>query len=298
MMQYYNDPFIREMEPKKSHKKYLPLINRGTWSRAFAIENSVSKVLSSVKENNPTANVNIINIGSGYDTLYFTLKNKNFTNFKYFEFDYSEITEKKIELIKKSKLLQSAFIEVKISGENLYSADYNIIDCDITNVDKMREKLSNLEINFSDMTIVIAECVLVYIKKETTYEILTKLNEVFPNLVLFEYDLTNANDAFGREMVENLENRNVRLFGYEDVPYVASQIERLIDTGFKFVEVYDMLEYYNTFIDKNERKRIEHLEMMDEFEEWNMMQIHACFGYGAKLQSDYEYIKDVIKIKK
>ena len=32
-----------------------------------------------------------------------------------------------------------------------------------------------------------------------------------------------------------------------------------------------MLDIYNKYTDQKERKRIEKLEMMDEFEEWNIM---------------------------
>ena len=57
-----------------------------------------------------------------------------------------------------------------------------------------------------------------------------------------------------------------------------------------------MLEYYDKHIDVKEKHRIEHLEFVDEFEEWRLLQNHSCFGYGTKLEEKFEYINDELKM--
>lgn len=297
------------MEVKKNHHKaFLPILNRGTWSRVYSILSPVQKILQSVSENNPGVNVNILSLGSGYDTSYFLLKQK-FDNFKFFEFDYGEITSRKIELIKKSKLLQSVLksaqdnsedLGFEVKANNLYSKskDYYILECDITNYNKLNEQLCSVpDFDFTSPTIIIAECLLVYLKKETTHQMLQNFTMNFKNLVFLLYDLVGANDNFGKEMVINLLDRDIKLFGYEDVPDVGTQIDRLLKTGFTKAEVCDMLEYYVHCIPLEERKRIEHLEFVDEFEEFNLLQNHACFGYGTKLEDKFDYLNDAVKIK-
>ena len=77
---YYDDPFIFEMEPKKNHKIFLPILNLGTWTRLNAIKTSVDKILTTFQENEPNLKINILNLGAGFDTMYFLLKQK-FNNF-------------------------------------------------------------------------------------------------------------------------------------------------------------------------------------------------------------------------
>ena len=123
------------------------------------------------------------------------------------------------------------------------------------------------------------------------------LTKNFKNLIFLEYDLVGAKDSFGKEMVNNLIERDVRLFGYEDTPDVKAQTERLIKCGFSKAECVDMLEFYNKFIDQAEKSRIESLEFVDEFEEWNLLQNHSCFAYGVKLDEKFEYLADLIKLE-
>ncbi len=192
------------------------------------------------------------------------------------------------------------FIELdsaKTDNKNLYSKKYFLIDCDITDSDNIISTLAKLpEFDFTLPTIIIAECLLVYLSKEISYHLLNKFTTNFKNLIFLEYDLVGANDNFGKEMVLNLLERNIRLAGYEDVPDIPTQTERLLQTGFTNAEVCDMLEYYNSHIDKKEKLRIEQLEFVDEFEEWNLLQKHACFGYGTKLQDEYEYLNNILKL--
>ena len=299
------------MDPKKSHKNFLPILNLGTWSRFYAIKSTLDKILNSFEENEPNLKVNIISLGAGYDTMYFLLKQK-FQNFKYIEFDYTEVNTKKIALIQKSNLLKSILtnshqselinqgdgLKLKISdtNSNLYSEDYSILDCDITDGDKYLQKLSELpEYDTSAPTIVITECLLVYIKKDVTHLILQNLRKKFKNIIILEYDLIGATDSFGKEMVLNLHDRGIKLFGYEDTPDAKAQRKRFEEIGLVQCEVISMLDYYHTQISPLEKNRTKHLELFDEFEEFNLLQSHACFGYGAKLEEKYEYLYDVLK---
>ena len=47
-----------------------------------------------------------------------------------------------------------------------------------------------------------------------------------------------------------------------------------------------MSEVYSSKLDATERKRIEALEMFDEFEEWNLLQNHYCLSLGTRFSND------------
>ena len=88
---YYKDQYILEFEHKKSHKTFIPLINRGTWTRVYAIRSMIEKVVNNMNGKG----INIINLGAGLDSLYFIM-NEKFSNIKYYELDYEDICYKKV----------------------------------------------------------------------------------------------------------------------------------------------------------------------------------------------------------
>jgi hypothetical protein len=202
--------------------------------------------------------------------------------------------------------MQKAIIEdnfeesVTINQGSLYSHRYFILNCDVCKTEDLNTKLSEISgFNTGDLTIIISECLFVYLSKESTYLILQNFTQMFKDIVFLGYDLVGPEDSFGKEMIINLADRDIKLLGFEEVPDIYAQEERLLKCGFTEAEAVDMLTYYNKLMPQDERKRIEHLEFVDEFEEWNLIQSHSCFVYGSKLDdSSFEYIRDLLKLNK
>ena len=276
---YYKDPFILFMEPGMNHRKFLPLINRGTYCRVFAINSKLHEILDNHKklEEFKDSKINIIILGSGFDTTYFNLMSEGYTNIEFYEYDFKKIIDQKLQYISKFKQLS----EIVKKNNN-----YHLIDCDITNKKLFSESLNQIKNSEKDITIVICECLLVYIDRDITVDMLSSINERFDNVYILEYDLIGPDDPFGKEMVDNLRSRNINLRGFNDVKNVKDQIERLKDAKFEDVNIVDMYYVYFKLLPVEDRKRIERLELMDEFEELNLLQKHACFGYGSKCKND------------
>ena len=272
---YYQDPFILYMEPGVNHKKFLPLMNRGTYCRVYAINSKLHEILDNRKklEEFKDSKINIIILGSGFDTTYFNLMAEGYTNIEVYEYDYKNIIEKKI---------YKQLSEIVKTNKN----NYHLIDCDITNKKLFSESLNKIQNNENDLTIVICECLLVYIDKEITVEMLSSINERFSNVYILEYDLIGPDDPFGKEMVDNLKNRNINLRGFNEVKNIDDQINRLKEAKFEDINIVDMYYVYFKLLPIQERRRIERLELMDEFEELNLLQRHACFGYASKCKND------------
>jgi tRNA wybutosine-synthesizing protein 4 len=78
------------------------MINRGTWSRVYAVSRMLLKFVDFVRNFNETNNTNIpvqiLSLGAGFDTSFFNLKS-TFPNvcFNYIEVDYQEVVVKKVE---------------------------------------------------------------------------------------------------------------------------------------------------------------------------------------------------------
>jgi tRNA wybutosine-synthesizing protein 4 len=277
---YYKDPFILYMEPGMNHKKFLPLINRGTYCRVYAINSKLHEILNNFRklEEYKNSKINIIILGSGFDTTYFNLMSEGYKNIEVFEYDYKKIIDKKLQYISKHKQLS----EIINKNKN----NYHLIDCDITNKKLFSESLSKIKSDENDLTIVICECLLVYIDKDVTIEMLSNINNTFSNVYILEYDLIGPDDPFGKEMIDNLKNRDINLRGFNEVKNVQDQIDRLKEAKFEDINIVDMYYVYFKLLPIEDRRRIERLELMDEFEELNLLQKHACFGYASKCKND------------
>ena len=253
---YYKDPFICYMEPGSNHKKFLPLINRGTYCRVFAINSKLHEAINNFRklDEYKDSKINIIILGSGFDTTYFNLMSEGYTNIEFYEFDYKEIINKKLKYISKAKPL------LNIINKN--KNNYHLINCDITNKKLFTETLNNIKTQENDLTIVICECLLVYIEESVTIEMISCLTEKFSNIYLLEYDLIGPDDPFGKEMVDNLKTRDIYLKGFDDVKNINDQINRLKKLNFEDINIVDMYHVYFNVLPVEERKRIEKLELI------------------------------------
>ena len=65
------------------------------------------------------------------------------------------------------------------------------------------ESLNNIKTGENDLTIIICECLLVYIEESVTLEMLSCIMEKFDNIYFLEYDLIGPDNPFGKEMIDN-----------------------------------------------------------------------------------------------
>ena len=74
----------------------------------------------------------------------------------------------------------------------------------------MSDKLNQTGVDPSIPTLLLSECVLVYLKPEESRSILTFFKDHFKSdLAFLNYEMINPNDPFGRTMLDNLEVRGL-----------------------------------------------------------------------------------------
>lgn len=103
-MQYFAPSFFKQ-QPQQPIEHKPPEMSRGYFARVNAIRTVVNKFLSKYAKTNQLNTCQIVNLGCGYDTLYFDLCDMNLLPRKYVEIDFPRIVMSKIRIIKSKKAL-------------------------------------------------------------------------------------------------------------------------------------------------------------------------------------------------
>ena len=137
-------------------------------------------------------NCQIINLGCGFDTLYFRLRDTTHQVKNFIELDFPTVTARKCYTIKRNKTLLGKIHdedgEVRLSPTDLHGPSYHLMGVDLRNLDEVDSKLQQAEIDYSLPTIFLAECVLVYIEAQNCKNLLKWISNKFSCAVLVNYE--------------------------------------------------------------------------------------------------------------
>ncbi|XP_059479780.1 leucine carboxyl methyltransferase 1 [Neocloeon triangulifer] len=275
---YWQDKFINFFV--KAGERKAPEINRGYYARCTAVGLLIEQFIKRVGEE-----CQIINIGAGFDTLYWRLKSNGLLVKNFVEMDFPNVTAKKCYAIKRNKTLleqiHSEDGEVKFSPTDLHSANYHLVGVDLRQLSNVQKKLVDSEIDWSVPTLLLAECVLVYVEPEHIRSLLSFLASQLASALFVNYEQVNMDDRFGQIMLSNLRARGCALAGVEACRDLASQQQRFLDTGWDGSKAWSMEEIWN-MLPREDRNRIEKIEFLDETELLQQLFQHYCICIGWK----------------
>nr|KAF6489808.1 leucine carboxyl methyltransferase 1 [Molossus molossus] len=130
-------------------------------------------------------------------------------------------------------------------------------------------------------TLLITECVLVYMTPEQSANLIKWAASVFGTAMFINYEQVNMDDRFGQIMIENLRRRQCDLAGVETCKSLDSQKERLLANGWETAAAVNMMELYSR-LPQTEVSRIESLEFLDELELLEQLMRHYCLCWATK----------------
>jgi len=288
-LKYFHDPFITHFIKHSHVVRKPPEINRGYYARLASVWMSVINFIDGCAEAN--LDYQIINIGCGFDTLYWRLKTESSAVKRrcanFVEVDMPSVTAWKTLSIRKHQELLSHLKDVNYSRNELHSEDYHLVAADLRDVrrkpEKFQQKLfSECGLDPELPTLCIAECVLVYLLKSDSDGILQFLTDNLANVFFINYEQVNMKDRFGEIMLENLHQRNCDLIGAECCDSLETQMQRFLNTGWTAAKSVTLLHLYQNYLPREEIHRIEKIEFLDEKELLEQLLSHYCLTVAWK----------------
>lgn len=278
---YWKDPYIQYFVRSVGERK-APEINRGYYARVQGVNHLLDAFLRKTQ-----CDCQVINLGAGLDTTFWRLKDENLMPRKFFEVDFPTVVARKIHNIKTKPPLSKPLIETHstdsllLDAHSLDSDRYCIIGADLRDISNLDDKLKKFQLNPELPTLLLSECVLVYMTPSQSSNVVHWAAETFPTAMFVNYEQVNMSDRFGQVMIENLQRRQCNLAGVEACQSLDTQRERFLKTGWEQSDALDMMTVYS-MLPQDDVARIERLEFLDERELLQQLLQHYSICWATK----------------
>nr|XP_043627641.1 leucine carboxyl methyltransferase 1 homolog isoform X1 [Erigeron canadensis] len=205
-----------------------PIIKRGYFVRWATFRQFLNCETKS--NNGGLVKKQILSLGAGFDTTYFQLQDEGKAPDLYVELDFKEVTSKKATIIETSgqlreKISESASI-CREKGE-VFSDNYKLLSIDLRDIQTLNDLISThmdpRHHLVSRAIYVICECVLMYLDPESSRAIVEWASKTFSTSIFFLYEQILPYDAFGQQMMRNMESRGCGLLGIYDTPTLLAK---------------------------------------------------------------------------
>lgn len=281
----------------------------------------------------------ILSLGAGADTTYFKLKSAGMAPLRYVEVDFAAALARKAAVIRRTPALRQlvaarnptvsdeAFAAAQAAAADPAAAaaaaaadplylpgahDYALVGADLRDLPGLERALQTAGFDFSLPTLVLAECVLVYLPADASTGVLGWLaSRLSGGALVVNYEQIHPDTPFGRTMVAHLEARGCALLGLRAYPDLPAQAARYEQAGWDVHVGWDMNDVYRHYlaagpvaaagapssdpaaaaaaavaaaspIGAAEVRRVERLELFDELEEWHLIQAHYHISMACK----------------
>lgn len=289
---YFQDPFIQAVHSALNHTggksnqvRRSPIIHRGYYAR----NEIFTKVMADFFAATAESSRQVLFLGAGFDTTPLIPYQQELPGVRTFEVDFPDIIKSKVDIFRTIPgivtLLDTYPTDVApvTTRTTTTIGPHTFISQDLRNAQAVSANLTESGFDPTLPTLVLSECVLVYMGKDATLALATELGQIMQSDALWlTYDMITPNDVYGKNMIRNLQNVGFEIPGLKDFPTLEDQKDRFLLTGWSDSHSCNMRFYYDKLLPQESKERISKLEILDEVEEWNMLMEHYSLTIATK----------------
>lgn len=235
----------------------------------------------------PSGRPQIVVLGAGYDATFFQMTVEGHlggsTDPIFTEIDFREVTKRKAAIIARNLELQRTLgptFTADVEKGEVMGDGYRVVPVDLRCLSDLESAMQRVGFDIKAPTYVLAECVLVYMKPDEGMALLRWFGARLECGAIAIYEQISPSDAFGQQMMLNLSLRGCPLLGV--MPSLEAYRRRLHEAGWSRAEARTMADLWRNAVNPEDRHRVERIEFLDEFEEWELLQAHYCIALGVK----------------
>ncbi|OQV15711.1 Leucine carboxyl methyltransferase 1 [Hypsibius exemplaris] len=293
---YWQDPYLPMMvHGSLRHERKAPDMYKGYYARVKCVERLVLQFIAAVRRaRGPDAVVQIVNLGAGYDTLYWRLHaNAELVRqgkMRVVDLDLLPVTTKKCHFIRGHKQLMDLLIGEVRDGEvahgELHSDEYDLISSDIRDTLQIERKLmDNCKLDPKQPTLFIAECVLIYMSTGSTKQLLSWIAKTFHTAAFINYEQVHMDDHFGQIMFDALKAQGCLLADADSCKSLEMHEQRFLKTGWDGAQAADMNQMCGS-LPQADVDRVDRIAMIDEPEVLRQLFAHYSITWAQKGGAD------------
>ena len=212
------------------------------------------------------------------------------------ELDLPSVIQNKANIIQKHpdflSFCQDNFNDFKIntseSGVNISSKQYRARGCDLNNLSALKQILEDENIDLNSETLIICECVMVYLDPKAISPIIQFFGSNFTRSAFMDYEMFNAQTNFGKMMIKNFAKRGLTLDAIDNFKTLPQISQMYLAAGFDSCQAFNMNTIFKMYIPPKEVQRVRKLEWLDEWEELTLMQDHYFISIAKKSGAESE----------
>ena len=223
---YYEDAHADAFaKPRPGFTAGGPLFNRGHFARIAAVGAVIERFLDAATPER----AQVVSLGAGFDTRYWALVARRIAPRLYLEIDQPEIVDAKRAAVSRDASLLRALPggRESIGSEEILPASgrgYALLVADLRSIPSVDAALARARWDPAAPTLLIAECVLVYLPPSASAQLLGWFRRRAESAVLVAYEQIRPDDAFSRVMLANLRQRGCPLLGLTECADEAAQV--------------------------------------------------------------------------
>ncbi|KAL5594618.1 hypothetical protein BROUX41_001537 [Berkeleyomyces rouxiae] len=322
---YLTDPFAGYFAGSSGGRgptRRLPIINRGTYTRTWALDRLVAGFLRSAAEVGRGAQ--IVSLGAGTDTRALRLfaqrqqqRQQVDVDLVYHEVDFPRTAAQKLATVRAHQALLDVLPDPReaegASGAGQGAASvktwtsapgaggrYFCHGVDLRHLGTAAGagegdvELSGLRAGVP--TLLLSECCLCYLEAHEARRVVAYFAGRVADLGVAVYEPVRPDDAFGRMMVSNLAARGIRMPTLEEYRAPQDQEERLRTAGLEKTSARTVAWLWGRWVPEEEKARVDRLEGLDEVEEWELLADHYVIAWGWRGEGFAQWESQDLKV--